>query len=154
MHKVCPFIRHHIRFISVLSNVFLQLAPCQHRTNTEAASRWVAPLQLTLPPWKLFFLQLSHILISALCLKEDPEHFEVFDKAFITLFYVTGGDPWPETLPKVDNFPERSLCQPKMTTKFFIGLRRHVSKMQALSDLSSAVGTSGLGVHVEIIWRI
>jgi hypothetical protein len=31
----------------------------------------------------------------------DPEHFEVFDKAFITLFFVTAGDPWPETLPKL-----------------------------------------------------
>ena len=30
----------------------------------------------------------------------DPEHFDVFDKAFITLFSVTGGDPWPDTLPK------------------------------------------------------
>jgi hypothetical protein len=31
----------------------------------------------------------------------DPEHFEVFDKAFITLFFVTAGDPWPESLPKL-----------------------------------------------------
>ncbi len=31
----------------------------------------------------------------------DPEHFEVFDKAFITLFFVTAGDPWPDTLPKL-----------------------------------------------------
>ena len=32
----------------------------------------------------------------------DPEHFGVFDKAFITLFFVSGGDPWPETLPKTN----------------------------------------------------
>ena len=24
---------------------------------------------------------------------------QVFDTAFVTLFHVTGGDPWPETLP-------------------------------------------------------
>ena len=29
----------------------------------------------------------------------SPENFEVFDKAFVTLFHVTSGDPWPETLP-------------------------------------------------------
>ena len=28
-----------------------------------------------------------------------PDSFEVFDKAFVTLFHVTSGDPWPETLP-------------------------------------------------------
>ena len=28
-----------------------------------------------------------------------PDNFEVFDKAFVTLFHVTSGDPWPETLP-------------------------------------------------------
>ena len=29
-----------------------------------------------------------------------PENFATFDAAFMTLFYVTGGDPWPDTLPK------------------------------------------------------
>ena len=24
---------------------------------------------------------------------------QVFDKAFVTLFHITGGDPWPDTLP-------------------------------------------------------
>ena len=31
-----------------------------------------------------------------------PDDFGVFDKALITLFYVTGGDPWPEALPRVN----------------------------------------------------
>ena len=31
-----------------------------------------------------------------------PENFEVFDKAFVTLFHVTSGDPWPETLPSLN----------------------------------------------------
>ena len=31
----------------------------------------------------------------------DPEHFGAFDATFLTLFYVTGGELWPETLPKV-----------------------------------------------------
>ena len=49
----------------------------------------------------------------------DPEHFGVFDKAFITLFYVTGGDPWPESLPKAGPSPRdtnlyvcRVRCEP------------------------------------------
>ena len=29
-----------------------------------------------------------------------PDNFAVFDRAFVTLFYVTGGEPWPEALPK------------------------------------------------------
>ena len=29
-----------------------------------------------------------------------PESFGAFDAAFMTLFYVTGGDPWPDALPK------------------------------------------------------
>ena len=29
-----------------------------------------------------------------------PDNFGVFDAAFLTLFYVTGGDPWPDALPK------------------------------------------------------
>ena len=29
-----------------------------------------------------------------------PEAFGAFDLAFMTLFYVTGGDPWPDALPK------------------------------------------------------
>ena len=29
-----------------------------------------------------------------------PDNFAVFDRAFLTLFYVTGGDPWPDALPK------------------------------------------------------
>ena len=29
-----------------------------------------------------------------------PDNFAVFDRAFLTLFYVTGGDPWPDELPK------------------------------------------------------
>ena len=29
-----------------------------------------------------------------------PEAFGAFDVAFMTLFYVTGGDPWPDSLPK------------------------------------------------------
>ena len=29
-----------------------------------------------------------------------PEAFGAFDAAFMTLFYVTGGDPWPDSLPK------------------------------------------------------
>ena len=29
-----------------------------------------------------------------------PENFATFDLAFTTLFYVTGGDPWPDSLPK------------------------------------------------------
>jgi hypothetical protein len=28
-----------------------------------------------------------------------PDNFEVFDRAFVTLFTITGGDPWPESLP-------------------------------------------------------
>jgi hypothetical protein len=28
-----------------------------------------------------------------------PDSFEVFDRAFVTLFRFTGGDPWPESLP-------------------------------------------------------
>ena len=30
----------------------------------------------------------------------DPDNFATFDAAFVTLFYVTGGDPWPDSLPK------------------------------------------------------
>ena len=30
-----------------------------------------------------------------------PDNFAVFDRAFLTLFYVTGGDPWPDALHKV-----------------------------------------------------
>ena len=33
--------------------------------------------------------------------KIDPGHFGAFDAAFLTLCYVTGGDPWPDSLPKV-----------------------------------------------------
>ena len=29
-----------------------------------------------------------------------PDNFATFDSAFVTLFYVTGGDPWPDALPK------------------------------------------------------
>ena len=29
-----------------------------------------------------------------------PAEFGVFDRALITLFCVTGGDPWPDALPK------------------------------------------------------
>ena len=29
-----------------------------------------------------------------------PQTFGDFGLAFLTLFYVTGGDPWPEELPK------------------------------------------------------
>ena len=29
-----------------------------------------------------------------------PDNFATFDAAFVTLFYVTGGDPWPDSLPK------------------------------------------------------
>ena len=29
-----------------------------------------------------------------------PDNFAVFDRAFLTLFYVAGGEPWPESLPK------------------------------------------------------
>ena len=29
-----------------------------------------------------------------------PEAFGAFDAAFMTLFYVTGGDPWPDSLQK------------------------------------------------------
>ena len=29
-----------------------------------------------------------------------PDNFATFDSAFVTLFYVTGGDPWPDSLPK------------------------------------------------------
>ena len=32
--------------------------------------------------------------------KVDPQHFGAFDSAFLTLCYVTGGDPWPDSLPK------------------------------------------------------
>ena len=30
-----------------------------------------------------------------------PDNFAVFDRAFLTLFYVTSGDPWPDALHKV-----------------------------------------------------
>ena len=30
----------------------------------------------------------------------DPDNFAVFDRAFLTLFYIAGGDPWPDSLPK------------------------------------------------------
>ena len=30
-----------------------------------------------------------------------PDNFAVFDRAFLTLFYVTSGDPWPDSLHKV-----------------------------------------------------
>ena len=33
---------------------------------------------------------------------DAPDNFEVFDKAFVTLFHVTSGDPWPETLPSIN----------------------------------------------------
>ena len=29
-----------------------------------------------------------------------PDNFGTFDAAFLSLFYVTGGDPWPDSLPK------------------------------------------------------
>ena len=32
--------------------------------------------------------------------KSVPESFGSFDSAFMTLFYVTGGDPWPDAVPK------------------------------------------------------
>ena len=32
--------------------------------------------------------------------KSAPEAFGAFDAAFMTLFYVTGGDPWPDSLQK------------------------------------------------------
>jgi hypothetical protein len=30
-----------------------------------------------------------------------PEHFGVFDSAFLSLFHVTAGEPWPTELPQV-----------------------------------------------------
>ena len=32
--------------------------------------------------------------------KMAPDNFRTFGPAFMTLFYVTGGDPWPDSLPK------------------------------------------------------
>ena len=29
-----------------------------------------------------------------------PDNFAAFDRAFLTLFYITGGDSWPDALPK------------------------------------------------------
>ena len=35
--------------------------------------------------------------------QEAPEHFGVFDVAFLTLFHVTAGEPWPEDLPRLNS---------------------------------------------------
>ena len=29
-----------------------------------------------------------------------PDNFAAFDRAFLTLFYITGGNSWPDALPK------------------------------------------------------
>ena len=44
--------------------------------------------------------------------KVDPEHFGAFDVAFLTLCYVTGGDPWPDSLPKARGWEEEEASQP------------------------------------------
>ena len=43
-----------------------------------------------------------------------PDNFATFDAAFVTLFYVTGGDPWPDSLPKYNE---------DGTTNWEVGLR-------------------------------
>ena len=40
-----------------------------------------------------------------------PDNFAVFDRAFLTLFYVTGGDPWPDALHKVRPAAPPRPCQ-------------------------------------------
>mmetsp|Transcript_67340 Transcript_67340/g.179747 ORF Transcript_67340/g.179747 Transcript_67340/m.179747 type:complete len:641 (-) Transcript_67340:424-2346(-) len=50
--------------------------------------------------WLILFLLISigAVIATSLFGLKDPENFSRFDRAFISLFEVTAGDPWPEAL--------------------------------------------------------
>ena len=56
-----------------------------------------------------------------------PDNFAVFDRAFLTLFYVTAGDPWPATLPKVHH--SISIC----TVNLFRFMAYHIGERTIFS---------------------